>query len=209
VSVQAPRRTRARLITSVGLGAMVALSATGQALALTTYTDPVGDALFNAPAYLDVVSGTASESAGIFEFTLTVADAIPATPRFTAPGVQGLRWVVSFELDPTTHPQGWPAPPGQAPGAEGFISIAWDGHAFTGTFYDRRPLLTGGEVLATSVPFQIDGDTVRVWLDASLIGNPSTFRLGFVTVALTTKLGTKVDIKQLLDVLEPFYNPWP
>ena len=47
------------------------------------------------------------------------------------------------------------------------------------------------------------------WLDASLLGNPSSFRVGFVTAAVTTKLGTVVDQKQLLDLLQPFYNVWP
>jgi len=63
--------------------------------------------------------------------------------------------------------------------------------------------------VATSVPFEIDGNTVRIWLDGALIGNPSSFRFGFVTAALTTELGTIVDVKRLLDTLQPFYNPWP
>jgi hypothetical protein len=75
--------------------------------------------------------------------------------------------------------------------------------------FDRRPLLSGGDVEMTSVPFEIDGDEVHIWLDGGLIGNPASFRVGFVTAALTTELGTTVDQKQILDALSPFYNPWP
>jgi len=207
-------RTSTKRTTSVGLGALVALFASGQALAASTWTDPAGDALFHAPAYADVIGGTVNEADGTFEFTMTVAEAIPATPKLTAPGVQALRWAVSFDLDPTTFPAGWPAAPGdprseQAKAAEGFAAVVWDGSDFSATWFDRRPLLSGGEVEARSVPFEIDGNEVHIWLDATLIGHPSSFRVGFVTAAVTTKLGTLVDAKQLLDNLQPFYNVWP
>jgi hypothetical protein len=214
VSVKGPGHSRARWITSVGLGAIVALSASGQALAATTYTDPVGDALFHAPAYADIVAGRVDEDTGIFEFTMTVAASIPEKPKLTAPGVQALRWVASLDLDPTTFPAGWPLAPGapqsaQAASAEGFVAVAWDGTAFSATWFDRRPLLSGGDVVATSVPFEIDGNTVHMWLDGALIGHPASFRVGFVTAALTTELGTIVDVKRLLDYLQPFYRAWP
>lgn len=214
MSNHAPGHVRARLITSVGLGALIALSASGHALAASSWTDPVGDALFHAPAYADVVAGTVEQDAGTFEFTMTVAEAIPTTPILPPPGVQEIRWAVSFDLDSTTFPAGWPAAPGdprsaQAPAAEGFVAVSWNGSAFSATFYDRRPLLSGGEVEMTTVPFEIDGNEVHIWLASALIGNPSGFRIGFVTAAVTTELGTTVDQKRILDGLEPFYNVWP
>ena len=215
-SFPAGKSVRARLTSSIGLGAIVALSSLGQTLAASSWTDPVGDALFHAPAYADIVAGRVDQDAGTLEFTMTVADAIPETPKLTAPGVQALRWVASLDLDPTSSPIGWPVPqrlpaaPQSSPAAaEGFLAVAWDGTEFSGTFFDRRPLLSGGEVVATTVPFEIDGNTVHMWLDGALIGDPASFRVGFVTAAVTTKLGTIVDAKQLLDLLQPFYNPWP
>jgi hypothetical protein len=206
--------TSARLPVSIGLGALMALSTSGGALASTAYTDAAGDALFHAPAYADVLAGEVELDAGTFEFTMTVADAIPQTPRLTAPGVAALRWAVSLDLDPSASPAGWPAAPGdprsaQAKAAEGFVALAWDGSAFSATWFDRRPLLTGGSVTTTSVPFEIDGDTVHIWLDGALIGDPASFRVGFVTAAVTTQPGTLVDAKQLLDWVAPFYNAWP
>jgi hypothetical protein len=145
---------------------------------------------------------------------MTVAEAIPETPILPPPGVAELRWAVALDLDSTTFPAGWPLAPGdprsnQSAPAEGFIAVAWTGSAFTGTWFDRRPLLTGGEVEATPVPFEIDGATVHVWLDGALIGDPERFRVGFVTAAETTQLGTLVDVKRLLDYLPQFYNQWP
>ena len=48
-----------------------------------------------------------------------------------------------------------------------------------------------------------------MWLDGALIGDPASFRIGFATAAVTTKLGTIVDQKQIVDYLQPFYNPYP
>lgn len=137
-----------------------------------------------------------------------------ACHRWRGQGVEALRWAVALDLDPTTFPAGWPLAPGapqsaQAAVAEGFVAIAWDGSTFSATWFDRRPLLTGGEYTATSVPFEIDGDTVRMWLDGALIGDPTSFRVGFATAAVTTELGTIVDQKRILDGLQPFFNSWP
>ena len=217
MSIHARGHIRTRFITSLALGAVVGLSTVGQALAASSWTDPVGDATFHAPAYADIVAGRVDVDAGTFEFTLTVAEAIPAIPPLQAPGVQGFRWVTSLDLDSTSSPIGWPLPQrlpaapqsASAARAEGFIAVAWNGSEFSGTWFDRRPLLSGGDVLATSVPFEIDGHTVHMWLDSSLIDDPENFGVGFATVALTTKLGTIIDQKQILDGLQPFYNQWP
>jgi len=213
VKISAPRHHRARWLTAVGLGATIALSASGQALATTTYTDSVGDALFRAPAYLDLVAATVGENAGVFEFTMTVADAIPETPKLTPPGVVEIRWFVTLDLDPATNPVGWPLAPGgrgigQSAFPEGFVAVAWDGSGFSGTWYDRRPLLSGGEYTATTVPFEIDGDTVRMWLDGELIGDPTTFRVAFGTLALPVLPGND-GFRRFIDLTQPELNSWP
>ena len=213
MSIYAPGHIRARLITSIGLGAMVALSASGHALAATTYSDPVGDTFYHAPPYSDLVAASVDEDDGTYEFTMTVAGSIPAAPRLTPPGVVELRWVVTLDLDPATNPVGWPFAPGAPQSAqkgapEGFIAVAWDGNAFSATWYDRRPLLIGGDVQATTVPFEIGGDTVHVWLDGALIDDPASFGVGFVTAALPVLPGNG-GYRRFLDYLQPFYNPWP
>ena len=214
MSIRATGPRRVRRLTSVGLGAMVALSASSQALAASTWTDPVGDALFHAPAYADVVAGTVAQDGGTYVFTMTVAAPIPETPRLTAPGVQALRWAMALDLDPTTNPAGWPAAPGdprsaQALAPEGFMAVIWDGSAFSAAWFDRRPLLTGGTFTMTSVPFEIEGATVTVWMDGDLIDNPTSFRVGFATAAVNAELGKLIDAKRVLDGLSPFLNQWP
>ena len=216
MSTKARSRTRARRITSVALGAIVALSASGQALAATTYTDPVGDARFQAPAYADVVAGSVDLEAGVFEFTVTVAETIPEAPDLPALAADELRWAVPLDLDPTTAPVGWPLAPGadqstQKSPVEGFMAVAWNGSAFSGTWYDRRPLLSGGEVTATSVPFQIDGATVHIWIDGALIGDPTSFRFGAATAAVQVPFTGRqpIDVKQVIDLLPQFLNQWP
>jgi hypothetical protein len=212
-SARARSGFRARLSASIGLGAIVALSSFGQALAMTSYTDPIGDALFHAAAYADIVAGSVEEDAGTFEFIVTVAESIPETPGLAPPGVEELRWAVTLDLDPTTAPAGYPGPPvaPQSPlagAAEGFIAVAWNGSAFSATWYDRRPLLSGGDATATAVPFDIDGDMVHVWLDGALIGDPTSFRVGFVTVAVPV-LPPNLGYKRFIDWVAPFYNAWP
>lgn len=52
-------------------------------------------------------------------------------------------------------------------------------------------------------------DQVTVWLDGDLIGNPTSFGVGFATAAVTVELGKLIDAKQVLDGLQPFINQWP
>ena len=89
------------------------------------------------------------------------------------------------------------------------MAVIWDGSAFSAAWFDRRPLLTGGTYTMTSVPFEISGSTVRVWLNGDLIGNPTSFGVGFATAAVTVELGKLIDAKQVLDGLSPFINQWP
>jgi hypothetical protein len=209
---------RHNLRLATALGAVMATLSSGHVLAASSWTDAAGDATFRAPAYADIIAGSVSEANGTFELTMTVAAPIPAMPEFVLPGVRELRWAIPLDLDPTTFPAGWPLGPttearhetlGLTAPPEGFAAVSWNGSEFSATWYDRRPLLNGDEVTMTAVPFEIDGDTVHIWLDADLIGNPTSFRVGFATAAVTTELGTVVDTKRILDTSQPFYNAWP
>ena len=209
----APGRTAPiRFLGAIAVGAIVALSTVGQAIAASSWTDPTGDALFRAPAYADIVAGGVEENGGIFELSMTVADVIPEAPQLPPPAAAELRWAFPIDLDPSTFPIGYPAPVApesdQGAPAEGFVALAWNGSAFSATWYDRRPLLTGGEATATSVPFDIDGDMIHVWLDGSLIGDPASFRIGFLTLAVPV-LPPNLGYNRRIDWLNPFYNAWP
>lgn len=198
---------RTRMLAQITIGALL-LALPLAASAATTYTDPVGDTLFHAPPYMDIVAAGANEDSGTFEFTMTVAATIPEAPKFNPPGVAATWWVFPLDLDPAAFPVGWPLPPPLGGAAEALIAVGWDGSAFSGTLYDRRPLLVGGDVEVTTVPFEIDGNTVRARLDGALIDDPSSFGWGAVVNGLPVFPGNR-GYSRFVDWLPRFYNPWP
>jgi len=55
------------------------------------------------------------------------------------------------------------------------VMVTWDGRGFTATLIDRRPLLAGGQSVSTPIPFAIAGAAISAAVDASFLGNPSSF----------------------------------
>ena len=58
--------------------------------------------------------------------------------------------------------------PGWAAPAEFGVDANWDGKAFTGLLYDRRPALTGGTALLYSIPVSVSGSRVTITVPAAL-----------------------------------------
>ena len=138
--------------------------------------DPVGDALFNAPAFQDVVFGQLTKTAsGDFELLMEMAGPVPVAPTLPPPARTEIWWIWVLDLDLTTTVWGYPAPfPGSLP--EFLVYVSWDGTEFAGTAIDRRPLLSGGEAIITPVPFRINGTIVEADLAYELIGAvPASF----------------------------------
>ena len=167
------------------LALAVLASAVAQPVSAQTSTvfDPVGDALFHAPAFQDIVFGQMTKTdSGDFELLMGMAGPVPVNPPLPPPGVSEIWWAWAFDLDATARPKGYPLPPGFAPppggagGSEFIVYVSWDGTEFARTAIDRRPLLTGGEAIITSVPFSIDGTIVEAFLAFTLIGDvPPSF----------------------------------
>ncbi len=161
---------------------------------VSTVFDPVGDALFhNAPAFQDFVLGQVTKTAsGDLELLMELAGPVPVNPPLPPPGVVELWWYWSFDLDPTTFPQGYPGSPGVARRSEFIVYVSWDGAEFAGTAIDRRPLLTGGEAVITPVPFSINGTTVEAFLGFTQLGNvPPSFGWHVVTRDWSGPLGSE------------------
>jgi hypothetical protein len=144
-------------------------------------TDPVGDAVYKAPGYMDIAGAQLAHLGGTYEFQMSVAQPIPATPPLPSPGTKQISWHWGLDTDPTTFPQGAPFAPGNSGGAELIITIAWDGSAFSAFLQDRRPLLTGGQVVLTPLDYTISGTLLQVDLEANALGDPPSFSWGAIT----------------------------
>ena len=171
--------------------------------------DPVGDTIAwhpPAPAFQDVVFGQMTKTAGgNFELLIEMAGPIPVAPTLPPQGQAEIWWAWAFDLDPTALPKGYPYGPGDKRRPEFVVYVSWDGTAFEGTAVDRRPLLTGGEAIITSVPFGINGRIVEAVLAYELIGDvPPSFHWAPFTVDRAGPVGGGVTI---VDFAETVFHP--
>jgi hypothetical protein len=179
-------RAPARAI-SLGVSTLLILAAPASAASTLRLTDVVGDSADisgprSTPAYLDIVSVSVGKHGGRFEFSTTVAAAVPDRPVLPS-GVKEAWWFWPLDTDPTTFPFGFPRGPGLAFPPELLLAVTWNGQAFRAFVVDRRPTLMGGEHITTPVPFQIRDATVTSFLDASIAGDPARFgTLGYTRV---------------------------
>lgn len=188
--------------------ASIVLTISVPALAATPsiVTDPVGDASFGAPAYMDIVGAQLATSNGTLQFEMTVAAAIPAAPVLPPPSTKQISWSWPLDTDPTTFPAGAPLAPGYSGGAELIVTVAYDGSTFSAFLQDRRPLLTGGQAILTPLRSTISGTLLRVEAQASALGNPSSFGWGGVAFYWSGPFDSN-NGNHFVDVLSPFYAP--
>lgn len=148
------------------------------ALVVST-TDPEGDALGSqgnglvGEAYQDIVSAEVNSEGATFGFAMVVAANVPGAPVLPG-GVTVQEWSWNINTSPAV-PRGFPFAPGGAAPPEFMVMVLWDGIAFTGTLIDRRPLLSGGEFVSTSIPVEIVGATISAVVDADLLDDPPSF----------------------------------
>jgi hypothetical protein len=135
-----------------------------------TVLDPQGDAYFSegheAPAFLDILAASFTIS-DTLTFTVDVAGSLDALPN--PPGSGGVfAWHFPLNTNPSTDPPGFPLPPGQTAPAEFGVDALWDGTAFSGVLFDRRPALTGGSALLYSIPVSVSGSRITLTVPADL-----------------------------------------
>lgn len=203
-------RWAARAVVSGALAASVALALSVPAAAAnpSVVTDPVGDALYRAPGYMDIVSAQVEHAGAGYVFQMSVAESIPAAPLLPPPGTYAISWHWPLDTDPTTFPAGSPLAPGYAGRAELIISILWDGEAFSAFLHDRRPLLTGGQATFTPLDYTISGTLLQVEVEASALGNPVPFSWGGVAFYWSAPFGSN-NGNHFVDALSPFYADSP
>jgi len=182
-------------------------SLSASAARVSVVTDPVGDALFSAPSYLDLVGARVTKSGQTFSFEMTVAEPIPATPSASPPASAQTGWAWPLDTDSSTFPAGTPVAPGTGAPAELIVAVVWDSSGFSASLNDRRPLLTGGDAVLTPLPFTISGGQLRVDIRASAIGDPSTFGWRPVTFYWSAPFGSN-NGNHFVDSV-PDYVPFP
>jgi len=150
------------------LVSLAALTARAQTAAVI---DPQGDAYYSvgheAPAFLDILAASFTIS-DTLTFTVDVAGSLTGLPN--PPGSHGVFvWHFSLNTDNSTDPPGFPFPSRQMTAAAEFgVDANWDGTAFSGQLYDRRPALTGGSALLYSIPVSVSGSRVIITVPAAL-----------------------------------------
>jgi hypothetical protein len=187
---------------------VLAVSVPASAANPSVVTDPVGDAVYKAPGYMDIVGAQLADLGGTFEFKMSVAKPVPATPPLPSPATKQISWSWPLDTDPTTNPAGAPKAPGYSAGAELIITIAWDGSAFSAFLQDRRPLLTGGQAVLTPLDYTISGTLLQVDVEANALGDPSSFGWGGVAFYWSGPFDSN-NGNHFVDDLSPFYTPWP
>ena len=175
--------------------------------AISTVSDPVGDALLNAPAFQDVVFGQMTRTAsGDFELLMELAGPVPVQPPMPPPGRLEIWWAWAFDLDPTTSPAGYPFREAGGRRPEFVVYVSWDGTEFAGTAIDRRPLLTGGEAVITPVAFSISGTIVEAVLPSTLIDDvPASFHWAPVAFDWSGPVGSEG--VHIVDSAEAVFDP--
>lgn len=130
--------------------------------ASSVVSDVAGDSTSSAP-YLDVIHAKITQQGdGALFFLMVLAGPIP-----TAPSEADLIWPFHIDTDPSSSPGNLYV--------DYVVRVRWFNGAFVGQVLDRTQIGSGGALVVTSVPFSLDGATVKAYVDPALLGNPSTF----------------------------------
>jgi hypothetical protein len=149
--------------------------------ALVSATDPAGDAAashgngLTGEPYQDIIGATIDFDQATFTFSMDVGTSVPGSPVLPG-GITVQEWSWNINTAPEL-PSGFPFAPGGAAPPEFIVMVTWNGSTFAGILIDRRPLLSGGQAVSTSIPFEIDGATITADVSASRLGNPTSFAL--------------------------------
>ena len=159
-----------RIVGSLLCALLVSLAALTARAQTATVIAPQGDAFYTngheAPAFLDIIAASFTIS-NTLTLTVDVAGSLDALPN--PPGSPGVfDWHFALNTDDSTYPPGLPLPPGHFAPAEFGVDALWDGKAFSGVLYDRRPALTGGSALLYSIPVSVSGSRVTITVPAAL-----------------------------------------
>ena len=130
--------------------------------------DAVGDVPASAPAYVDIVQTKVTEQVGrgVLFFHMELAGPVPASPG----GFTAWNWAIDL---PTS------------PGPDYLVVVRWCTQAMVA---DCGPgpahwesALIGAAVTLNAFSFEVDGATVKAYVDPDLIGDPGAFNWWAIT----------------------------
>jgi hypothetical protein len=160
--------------------------------------DPRGDA--GGPEdYLDVLSADVSKSRGAFEFSFTLAQAVPNA--FDVPAEwDELFWTFCLDMNPRA-PVGYPFASTTAVSCEFIVIARSTGGPITGVLIDRRPLVNVEDAITSSIPVVVRDAAIRATVPAARLGHPRELRWVMKTSEVTLPLGNDdfVDWDQVPD----------
>jgi hypothetical protein len=146
-----------------------------------------GDA-FVSEGYLDALSADVSKSDGRFQFSFTLAEAVPASFDVPAPW-DALFWSFCLDIDLRRSPIGYPFDLTTAAPCEFIVAARSTGGPITGVLIDRRPLVNADAAIRVSIPVTVDGVEMRTTVPASRLGRPHRLRWVMATTELQLPLG--------------------
>src|SRR3989454_589119 len=132
---------------------------------ISVVLDTAGDVVSKGNAYQDIVRAETAKQGRDFVFVMELAAAVPDNPP-PPPGADVIDWVLGLDTDPAAFPMGYPFGKNEASDKEFFIehrqyragvADPLDPTSSPGILIDRRPLLTGGQVVITPIQFSIEG----------------------------------------------------
>jgi len=161
----------------------------GAAALTSTITDPVGDVKDGVPGWQDIVGASVAKQGQNLVFTMDLAAPVPDNPPLPS-WADLMLWHFSLDTDPTAFPVGYPFTKNSAGWQDVMVDHRVYRSGFTDPYdptsggdilVDRRPLLTGGQVIITPIQLTIEGAKLTWVVDAALL--PSTFQWAVGTVA--------------------------
>jgi len=143
-------------------------------------SDPKGDAVasdgsgvIGAP-HQDIVGASVAERGSTFVFGMDVATFLRAH-RNGPPQPVLQEWSWNLNTDPSASPAGFPFAAATEAPPEFIVVAFWNGRRFEASVIDRRPLLAGEYAVITPVRYHIERESLTLFVDAAILGNPESF----------------------------------
>jgi len=160
--------------------------------------------------YMDALSADVSKSDDTFEFSFTLAEAVPESFEIPARW-DAFLWSFCLDTNPRTVPVGYPFARTTGVPCEFIVAERSNGGPLTGFLIDRRPLLNGDEAITAPIDVTVDGAGIGATVPASRLGDPDRIWWVMATTELKLPLGNDhfLDLDQVPNDSFALPARWP